>query len=91
MHALRQSDHTMDVVLIDGRFRIACAAAAYEHLSTKHAVLVHDFQRVRYRPLLRIYDVVNMSGTLAHLRRKSPPETAEAARMVQAYVTDPLR
>lgn len=89
IHAMDREEGAFDVVLVDGRFRVACAAAAYEHLAPHHAVLVHDFERLHYRPLLRIYDVVNITGTLAHLRKKSPPKSEEAARMVRSHVADP--
>ena len=43
--AIKREEGEFDVILVDGRFRVACAAAAYEHLATHHALLVHDFER----------------------------------------------
>ncbi len=50
-----------DVVLIDGRARVACAKYVLRHLHTNSVVFLHDFYkkgRERYREVLNYYDVV---------------------------------
>jgi len=58
----------LDVYLVDGRFRVACAAQAL--LNKNAPVLVHDFQRKEYKVLLDIADIVTQAGKLVVLKRK---------------------
>lgn len=57
-----------DLVLIDGRFRVACAiATALENPNC--TVLIHDyFKRPQYWILERIFEIVNRADQLAELR-----------------------
>jgi hypothetical protein len=66
-----------DVVLVDGRARVACAAYALRHLHPESTLLVHDFYQPRYRylsrkygQLFRFYDEVHRVDSLVVLRPK---------------------
>ena len=73
-----------DIYLVDGRFRVACAARALLHGRPDSLVLVHDFGRAEYQVLLKIADKVEQVGVLAVLRRKDSV-TDEAIELVWRY------
>lgn len=81
--------HVADLILIDGRFRIACAlAAALESPAAR--VLVHDYSiRKEYRVLERFFDVVHVVETLVELRVKDGFDRKEAAGLLGKYVYEP--
>ncbi len=62
-----------DVVLVDGRFRVACALSWLLHGGNKDAVvIVHDFlNRPWYNKILEYFDIVESADTLVVLRRKN--------------------
>jgi hypothetical protein len=51
-------DRKFDFIFIDGRRRMECAfvASLLSHAAT--AVVIHDYRRARYQPLLALFDVV---------------------------------
>jgi len=59
-----------DVYLVDGRFRVACAARALLHGYADSLVLVHDFKRQEYQVLLEYADKIIQTNTLVVLQRK---------------------
>lgn len=81
----------VDLVLVDGRFRIAAALCGLPRLGPDALVLVHDFwPRAAYRPpLLRHYALVGTAGTLAMLAPKQPVDPAALAADLAAHGFDP--
>ncbi|HWS77418.1 MAG TPA: hypothetical protein VN205_03470, partial [Thermomonas sp.] len=60
-----------DLVLIDGRFRVACALEALSRCRPHAVVLFHDFwNRTPYHPVLAFTDWLGSCDSLAILRRK---------------------
>lgn len=59
-----------DVYLVDGRFRMACALRALMHGTNTSLVLMHDFQRQYYHPILNMADRIRQVGLLVVLRKK---------------------
>lgn len=60
-----------DVVLVDGRFRVACLLQSLIHGRPDALLLCHDFwNRPHYQSVLRHVDVVARADTLAVLRAK---------------------
>jgi hypothetical protein len=60
-----------DLVLIDGRFRVACAAHVYARLNHGATLLVHDYRhRTHYSDINRLYSLVGIAETLAVFKRK---------------------
>jgi len=72
LDAIRQQNKTVDVALIDGRFRVACALRLLPYLSTTGHVFVHDFWKRQhvYHPILQHYDVVSTTGSIVMLKSK---------------------
>lgn len=64
------SSSKYDVVLVDGRWRVACGAKAYGHLKENGTVLVHDFKRKEYHELLKLYTKIGEVDTLVALKPK---------------------
>ncbi len=81
----------VDCVLVDGRFRVACALAGLPRLAPGALVLVHDFwSRAAYRgPLLRHYELAGSAGTLALLTPRPAPGPAMLAIDLAAHAFDP--
>ena len=69
--AINLTDTMCDLVLLNGRFRVAAAARVYEKLSTDGILLVHDFNRASYAPISILYKKIKMTKTLAVFQKKS--------------------
>lgn len=76
-----------DVYLVDGRYRVACAAASFLHALSRGApsqqprVLIHDADREEYKIALQIADIVERSDLLVVLRLKQNVTQHELASM----------
>lgn len=81
----------VDCVLVDGRFRVACALAGLPRLAADAVLLVHDFwSRASYRaPLLRHFELLGSAGTLALLGPRRPVDAAALAVDLAAHGFDP--
>ncbi len=61
-----------DLVLVDGRFRVACALEALARCQPHTILLFHDFwNRTHYHPVLAFTDWLGSCDSLAILRRKT--------------------
>lgn len=83
---------SVDLVLVDGRFRVACALAALPRLGPGAHLLIHDFwARPAYRaPVLRHFDLVGSAGSLALLQPRAPVDAAMLAVDLAGHAFDPL-
>ena len=77
-----------DFVLVDGRYRVACALAAHARLAPGGHLAVHDFwpRPVYQQALAPFFEVVGSAGTLALLRPVPADGLAEARH---AWAADP--
>lgn len=78
------------LVLVDGRFRVACALAAHGRLSPDGLVAIHDYwsRRAYQEGLAGFFDVVGSAGSMALLA----PRAVEEARLLAArklHAADP--
>lgn len=79
--------HVPDVVLIDGRFRVACALHLHSIIDTNTIVLFDDFaNRREYKPVLDFFEEVKRVGNMVHLRKKEVPIPSE---LIATYELDP--
>lgn len=79
-------DGNPDLVLIDGRFRVACALATWFAIDAAAIVLFDDFfDRSFYHAVLDYYNVLERSGRMAVLQKKmvEPPHD-----ILHKYSTD---
>ncbi len=62
---------SLDFLLIDGRFRVACALKAYEYLSDKAIIAFDDFiNRPHYHLILDYFERIDSGKTMVILRKK---------------------
>jgi len=81
-----------DVALVDGRFRVACALKLLGYLDRKSILFVHDFweRALRlpdYREILKWYDVIGRTRSIAAFRMKRLEDMPNGGRdHKEAYV-----
>lgn len=92
-HLFTQVDgETVDVVLIDGRFRVACALVTLLncHKNLNVRVLIHDFWiRERYFTLFRFFKEIESAGSLVVLQIKNNLNLTEVTEYYEKYKFDP--
>jgi hypothetical protein len=81
----------IDFVLIDGRFRVACALMARLKARPDALVAFHDFwTRLRvYGEVLPLFDVVGRAGSLAILAPRQDLDRARVEMLLRQYLSDP--
>lgn len=79
-----------ELVLVDGRFRIACALAAHGRLARDGHLAVHDWwpRRAYQEALAPFFEVVGSAGTLALLQPRPVTRTAIEAAL-ERHGADP--
>lgn len=87
IHSVRKYG-TRDVILVDGRWRVACALASVPRLSRTGRMLVHDFQRAEYHVLLKHFELETRVDNLAVL---VPRRRSGHADVLASYETDAHR
>ena len=86
---VEKEQEPFDLYLVDGRFRVACAASALLHGGQKDSrVLVHDFERESYQVLLKVADNIEQQGKLAVLHRKATASDDELISLRLKYKFD---
>ncbi|QDZ19694.1 hypothetical protein HOP50_03g22120 [Chloropicon primus] len=85
---VNREQEPFDVYLVDGRFRVACAALALLHGQKDSRVLVHDFQRSSYQVILEVADKMEQQEKLVVLRRKATTSDAELLVFWEKYEFD---
>jgi protein O-GlcNAc transferase len=82
--AFSQRDPNTDLVLVDGRFRVACALQIVVSDYTG-IVLLHDAERPEYQPLFKFFTVVERVENLVALRVRSSANKKEAGVLWEIY------
>jgi hypothetical protein len=80
----------VDFVLVDGRFRVACALMALLKVRPD-ALAFHDFwTRLEvYGEILPFFDVVGRAGSLAILAPRQHPDPTRIETLLRRYLSDP--
>lgn len=52
INAIKQEDQLFDIVIVDGRKRVACCKSAIEKLSTGGVLILDDSERAHYQPAI---------------------------------------
>ena len=74
-----------DLVLVDGRWRVACICHVIRNYPTA-SLLVHDFAyRPEYHVVLDLCDIVHYTDTLVSLKRKEGVSDQAIADLYEAY------
>lgn len=78
-----------DVILIDGRYRAACAIASYIGCPGAGDILIHDyFSRPHYHIVEEIFNIKSRVDDLVYLERKSGMDR-RAQELLNIYLSDP--
>jgi len=79
-----------DFVLVDGRFRIACALAAHARLTPDGLLAIHDYwnRRAYQQGLSDFFETVGAAGTMA-LLKPLPVEASAIAQALEHFAADP--
>ncbi len=65
-------DYDFDTVLIDGRFRVACALACHAYLKDHAIMLMHDYQtRDGYSEVEKFFEIIEFSNNLFVFKKKN--------------------
>jgi hypothetical protein len=81
----------VDFVLVDGRFRVACALTALLKARPDALVALHDFwTRLQiYGEILPFFDVIGRAGSLAILASRQNLDQARIETLLGQYLSDP--
>ena len=80
----------LDFILIDGRFRLACALQSILHCHQKPYILIHDFwNRNQYHPILNFMDVIDKAETSVVLKQKDNLDWRNLCILLQKVQFDP--
>ena len=88
--SLKQAGHVPDLVLVDGRFRVACALRSLQQLMSRpNAILIVDdyVGRDWYMEIERFGEMVEVVGRMAVFRPK-PVDPEEIENSMQRYTAD---
>jgi len=92
--AISMIDKKYDLVLVDGRFRVACLLQSFISNPTA-SVMIHDFfepgHHHAYKALLNVSEVVDRVDTLVALRPKPSVRKEDLMKMYATYMHIPDR
>ena len=74
-----------DLVLVDGRFRVACALKLVSVLPKHGFLLVHDWNRKAYHVITAFYDIVEVCGRFCVLKKKGAIDQERLKAMIKRY------
>jgi hypothetical protein len=80
-----------DVILIDGRFRVACALESFLRLGPKSTcnILVDDYAgRPHYKSIEEFGDLVAMHGRMAQFRKAARLDVEKCRRVLEDFYRD---
>ena len=66
-----KKDYNADVILIDGRFRVACAFDIFNKIKENTIILIHEYFRPQYIIIEKYYDYIYHWNTLYMFKKKS--------------------
>lgn len=87
---VRGEDYRADLILVDGRFRVACALAVILHQPDENwTLLVDDYAgRTEYQPIGQFAELVALHGRMAEFRPIADPSRSEAESAFEHFVSD---
>ena len=84
-----KSEYNANIILIDGRFRVACALDIFSKIKEDTIILIHDYKRKQYHILEQFYIKVKMWDTLV-LLIKNPNIDKIPESIYNHYLTEKL-
>lgn len=81
---------TVDLILVDGRFRVACALRSIRLMHEDSLLAFHDYtNRRHYHVVDRFLDKVRCVSTLCVFRRKPVLDVVDLMRQIENYAAVP--
>lgn len=93
--AILEHQQPFDLILIDGRFRVACTMAAIQHIAKHHTqdstiIFIHDFwNRPHYHAVLEFLDVIKQVESAGVFRVKNDVSSEKVADIWLEYSVKP--
>jgi hypothetical protein len=82
------NNNNCDLILIDGRFRVACAFHCFNVINNKCFVIIDDFfDRPYYYVVLNYYSIIEQGGRMVVLLKKNVPAPSQI--LLGQYEIDP--
>ena len=79
---------SLDIVLVDGRFRLQCALKLLSYITNDSVVLIHDFWvRPPYHKVLEYYNVIGYARSIVALKKKSNLTKEQELQVYQKFMT----
>ena len=66
-----KKEYDADVILIDGRFRVACAFDVFSKIKKDTVVMLHEYKRPQYSVINQYYDLIYEGGSLGVFIKKN--------------------
>ncbi len=86
---LGEKSQDIDIVLVDGRFRVACVLAALVFARPDALIVVHDFTRDSYQAVHEFCTVAALCDSLALLVRRPGLSAPRLVARLLEYSVDP--
>lgn len=83
-NTILEQKEDFDLILVDGRFRVSCCAAAAIKMSKDSVLLLHDCERYKEIPLEKI----DQAGSLAVYIKKDLNNKEELIKIINKYRDD---
>ena len=85
-NAVFKNNKEFDLVLVDGRFRVACVLNTLLNTPEYCTILVHDFwNRPEYHVILKFLHVKDKTGTLGVFYKKDNLDTSLIKNLIEDY------
>lgn len=77
-----------DLILIDGRFRVACALICHNYINNNCIVIVDDIgDRPYYNEIYNYYNKIEQAGRMIAFKKK--PNILPSNELIKKYINDP--
>jgi hypothetical protein len=64
------NESPFDIILIDGRARVACASICHKLSHSNTIIFIHDFDRKEYQEVLKYLELIDIVETMAKFKIK---------------------
>jgi protein O-GlcNAc transferase len=87
----RYKKNQFDLILIDGRFRVACALICYDYIDNNCKVIVDDIgNRPHYNEIYNYYDKIDGVGRMFVFKKKqNRVKNSPSDELIKKYINDP--
>jgi protein O-GlcNAc transferase len=84
----RYRKHLFDLILIDGRFRVACALMCHSYINNDCKVIVDDIKdRSHYNEIYDYYNKIDEAGRMVVFKKN--PDKIPSNELIKKYIYDP--